>query len=571
MASMTKTPRAVRFLLAPLLGALTPRNMLVALFVLLTVWVPSSLRAAAIGSPPGGFVIPAGATASVTNVGFGACNALSWGYQLNGGPEQVQAQFSGGCVSQSEPSVTIGPFSTDQTLLIFLQDDHCGVTYYSDGTPVDHVIVSGSNPYSIRFADGGGFCERVQTTTNTFSGYNFEVQLQINLHPIARFTATVHPGGLVQFDATSSTPGSPQDSVTGYGWSFGDGSGVSSTSPITTHTFAWPDKPPTTFEVTLVVTDSSGATSDPATYEVNTCAPDVSPTNGVEYAGLVACVEVANPQESPRQILSTMRQLYYGNQPWTIKKHEPKWNTVIPCGLSVPDPTPSLDPKLINALVATANAPVAETDMSHLFTGLEAMECPSDQVVFQPIFGVPATYWTVNMPNYIFASWGGDIGSAVAVKTFDSLQGNPYPWSYYIGPAGIKAGDDDLYGDVDGLVLHYAEADQPCAVVPAALPWTIPLSEVLRDYYGADSGGYHQTRMQCLAQILALSTTNGQVIPQQMMGMYGHEVYDFALAYYAEKFTILIGPSVLTTLRANAFTGNPNATGIFANWINTHS
>ena len=35
--------------------------------------------ALAVGSPPGGFVIPIGSTASFTNVLFGACNNLSWG------------------------------------------------------------------------------------------------------------------------------------------------------------------------------------------------------------------------------------------------------------------------------------------------------------------------------------------------------------------------------------------------------------------------------------------------------------------------------------------------------------
>jgi len=110
------------------------------------------------GGPPGGFIIPAGSTASFTNVQFGACNNLSWGYQLNGGPNHVQFTFAGGCGSGSAPDVTIGPFAATTALRVFLTDNTCTFTYYSDGLPVDHVVVEGSNPYSLRFADAGGFC-----------------------------------------------------------------------------------------------------------------------------------------------------------------------------------------------------------------------------------------------------------------------------------------------------------------------------------------------------------------------------------------------------------------------------
>src|SRR6266581_3218789 len=75
--------------------------------------------AMASGGPPGGFIIPAGSTASFTNVQFGACNNLSWGYQLNGGPNHVQFTFAGGCGSGSAPDVTIGPFAATTALRVF--------------------------------------------------------------------------------------------------------------------------------------------------------------------------------------------------------------------------------------------------------------------------------------------------------------------------------------------------------------------------------------------------------------------------------------------------------------------
>src|SRR5260370_12952087 len=61
-----------------------------------------------------------------------------------------------------------------------MTDNHCVFTYFSDCTPVDHVIVSGSNPYSLRFADSGGFCENKTNTLNTFNGFNFHVDLAIS-------------------------------------------------------------------------------------------------------------------------------------------------------------------------------------------------------------------------------------------------------------------------------------------------------------------------------------------------------------------------------------------------------
>jgi hypothetical protein len=154
--------------------------ILAASFALLVAAWAQGVTALAIGSPAAGFVIPIGSTASFTNVQFGACNSLTWGYQLDGGPNQNQFTFAGGCGTGTGPDVTIGPFATAATLRVFLTDNHCSFTYYSDGTPVDHVIVSGTNPYSLRFADSGGFCEHTTTTLNTFDGFNFHVDLAIS-------------------------------------------------------------------------------------------------------------------------------------------------------------------------------------------------------------------------------------------------------------------------------------------------------------------------------------------------------------------------------------------------------
>lgn len=135
--------------------------------------------ALSIGSPAGGFVLGVGATATFTNNSFGACNNLSWGYQLDSGPNVTQATKPGGCFAQTAPDVTVGPFTTSHVIRVFMSDLTCGQTYFSDGLPVDHVIVSGSNPFVLRFADSGGFCERLGTA-NTFSGFNFTTTLTIS-------------------------------------------------------------------------------------------------------------------------------------------------------------------------------------------------------------------------------------------------------------------------------------------------------------------------------------------------------------------------------------------------------
>ena len=52
-------------------------------------------------------------------------------------------------------------------------------TWQGIGPPltVDHVVVEGSDPYSLRFADAGGFCERTFTPAGNFAGFNFRVTL----------------------------------------------------------------------------------------------------------------------------------------------------------------------------------------------------------------------------------------------------------------------------------------------------------------------------------------------------------------------------------------------------------
>lgn len=386
-----------------------------------------------------------------------------------------------------------------------------------------------------------------------------------DIPPTAAFVYTVHPGGRVEFDASSSTPGKASAPIAGYEWDFGDGNALSTPSPTTTHVYSTLGS----FDVSLTVVDSNGNRSAPVTQTVNLCAPDIPAATGAEYAGLVECVEKALPTESPRQILSTMRQLYFGSQTWSLRR-DPNWDRIIPCGIQVPDPRPSISSKLYSALVA-ANSSTNVGDVSHLFTGLEALQCPLQTVTFIPtVAGVPFAWWKINMPNFLIATWGGDIGSAAGLKAFDEVQGNPRPWSVYFGPNGIRASFNDLNGDLDSLVLAYAIPQRSCTSAPASFPLTQPLSASIKNYYDGQQtpeGIYYQRRGECFVDILGSPGPTGGVDFTQLANRFDEKVYDFALAYYIAQRggSGSIRPAVRRIIKQRA----EEVVALFGAWVAT--
>jgi hypothetical protein len=153
------------------------RRLLTAFAAFLTSLPLFLLAAPAAQAAAGAFSVPAGVKVTFNGGVVDACNLLRWGYQLNGGPlQQMGAKTDGTCTTLPQPDLSIGPFTAPQTLRLYLTDDTCGgITYFSDGTPVAHVIISSSNPYSVRFADGGGLCERATIPVTSFSGANWGV------------------------------------------------------------------------------------------------------------------------------------------------------------------------------------------------------------------------------------------------------------------------------------------------------------------------------------------------------------------------------------------------------------
>jgi hypothetical protein len=103
-----------------------------------------------------------GGTATFTKVLFRACNALTWGVELDGVQHDFESK-SFGCFDQAGSNQTF-TFVPTQTLRVFLRDNTCGFTFFEDG---NHAIVTGSNPFVIKIADAGGFCERPPSVTVT--------------------------------------------------------------------------------------------------------------------------------------------------------------------------------------------------------------------------------------------------------------------------------------------------------------------------------------------------------------------------------------------------------------------
>jgi hypothetical protein len=172
-------------------------------------WVVNSAQASA------AIVIPAGGQAVLPDGQFNACDHLVYGYILNGGPrnpvDMNQPPTSCSTFSSTAHGTTIGPFSTPQTLVLYVSDLSCtelrgqDVTYLSDGSStvssetgtVDHATVSGTNPYSVAINDGGpDGCVSWDVNSQPPAGSgNFDINVQINVAPALSVTAPSPPAG----------------------------------------------------------------------------------------------------------------------------------------------------------------------------------------------------------------------------------------------------------------------------------------------------------------------------------------------------------------------------------------
>ncbi len=289
-----------------------------------------ALIVAAAHAASASITVPAGWRAVLSNTVLAGCDANAYGYVLgSSGNVRIGAKVNdcpGGTINP-EPDATIGPVSSAQTLLIYLQDTTCNGTYYSDGTGnANHALVTGPGPYTVQLNDAGPSCSVLNTSDVPSSGDNFHTTVTLIAPPApsavtgnasnllataATLNGTVNPnGGIVSdchFDWGTSTAygqSAPCSQTVGPGTS-----GVSVSAQLTGLA------PHTTYHVRIIASNLAGpgpgtgsdqTFSTPASSKplANTGAPSVESSTTAGFSGSV------NPEGS-----STSAYFQYGLDP----------------------------------------------------------------------------------------------------------------------------------------------------------------------------------------------------------------------------------------------------------------
>jgi hypothetical protein len=125
-----------------------------------------------------GIIVPKGHTVTFNDPTLSACNALVYGYTAGGSTVPLGSKPLG-CTTGTDPDVTAGPFATAVVLRVYLEDQTCGATYFSDG---NHAHVAQLTPTSwlVDIADAGGFCERQNIPAEFTGPGNLRVEVVIN-------------------------------------------------------------------------------------------------------------------------------------------------------------------------------------------------------------------------------------------------------------------------------------------------------------------------------------------------------------------------------------------------------
>ena len=270
-------------------------------------------------------------------------------------------------------------------------------------------------------------------------------------------------------------------------------------------------------------------------------ASTIKSTSFAEYVNLVRCAEMAFPNFNSGQMLSLLRQIYYGDEVWSFDR-SPLWRDIIRCGSKISDdPRNILGQALFKSLQASKI--VAGTDIGHMLAGWESMLCPTPNVTLRV---APLLSPVVYMPNEEFASWGGDIGSAVAHRVHDQVDlgksGKDIAWSLYFGGSNTLASDEDLNGDIDSYAIRQGLTGASCSTTRLTPVKSIPapISQILGDYYSdaitTPLGTARTKRFQCFAQAIG-GTLSGRSITNKstLAGNVKPRIYSFADILYASQ------------------------------------
>jgi len=284
--------------------------------------------------------------------------------------------------------------------------------------------------------------------------------------------------------------------------------------------------------------------------EISSCPPGSGAavkTLG-EYIELIRCAEVKTGY-TPRQMLAMLRQMYYGKD-WSATSQDPNWKFVIPCSPDLGNPKGKLGEKLFEALYNSDT--VEGTDLGHVFTGLEAMTCPSSSVTLsrtKTFAGMSiGISLRVDLSNESFATWGGDLGAAAgamtacwmmtneerAKKTKDCHQGNsPKGLIYYF--TELHAPSHDLEGDLAPFVMRAAEGKACGGSLETQFTPQAPISSIFKDFFYniGPAGRTSKARYQCFAEAIGADIINGKITNRaSLLRKYEEKVLSFAWAYY---------------------------------------
>lgn len=177
------------------------------------------------------------------------------------------------------------------------------------------------------------------------------------------------------------------------------------------------------------------------------------------YANLLSDLEAiaAEAGMSQEEILSAIRKIYYDDS---------NWNDVIAGAEDVDIPEEWLDriqDFMRHHQIITING--EEVDIGHVLTGLDAQQHPVDDFVIEADKGFVKVGKGFDLPNDVFATYGGDIASAVAHQLHNGLSYEHNRDEYF--------SDADVLGDIDAWNVE--------------IPPGQSIADALMNYYDNDS------------------------------------------------------------------------------------
>lgn len=272
-----------------------------------------------------------------------------------------------------------------------------------------------------------------------------------------------------------------------------------------------------------------------------------------DYIDLIKCVETSTSLGN-RAVLALLRQMYYGKS-WSATSQTDLWDKVIPCNVNPGDPRKLLHEDLFEALNKSVN--VEGADVGHIFTGLETMMCPSNAVKINDmpiVSSIMDDIANVNMTNEQFATWGGDLGAAVAAfaacwfmddterastddcKGADLMQG-------LLGFLQIHAPDEDLEGDILPFALRANANGVACSgSMGQKLNLTALISQLFLNFMASQDATGNVNRYACFTEIIGGQIVGGQIQNKDtLVATYSEPVMEFAKTYYVKIMTDVHG------------------------------